>query len=42
METQGGMFGKSKNCHLPPFLCESPTEASLVLILGDLVVLEHF
>lgn len=27
-ETQEGVSGKSKNYHLTPILCESPTEAS--------------
>lgn len=42
LETQGGKPGKSKHCYLLPILCESPTESSIVLILGDLFVLEHF
>lgn len=42
VETQGDMPGKSKHCYLLPILCESPTESSIVLILGDLFVLEHF
>ena len=38
VETQEGVPGKSKNDHLTQILCERPTEVSLVLSQGHLLV----